>query len=201
MPTQNLQHKTLHWIGIKRVFKCDHLLQDTTQRPHVTLLVLGLFLADFGWEILRCADGGLRAVLGVLQHACDAEVAHLDLALAIQEYVLCLQVPVQYLPVMDVLDCQCNLHEPVQNLVLREASSDLFLLRDHLKHVSPVRVVHYNAQTPLVHEWLALCDYLRVSHCFQHVNFIQCFLLLFSIHLTYIYYFHYLQLLVLDWLD
>lgn len=134
----------------------------------------------------------------MLQHACDPEVAHLDLALAVKEYVLRLQVPVQYLAVVDVLDGQRDLHEPVQDGVLGEALPVRLLLGDHLEHVAAVRLVHHDAQAPLVHERLALGHDLGVPHRLEHMHFIQCLLFLFPIHLTHIDYFHYLQFLVLN---
>lgn len=86
------------------MFQSHHFLKDAAQRPHVTLLVVGLLLADLRRQVLGSADCGLRTVLSVLEHSGNAEVAHFDLAFVVQEDVLRLQVPVQDLAVVDVLD-------------------------------------------------------------------------------------------------
>ena len=54
----------------------------------------------------------------MLQHPRDTEVTDLDLVRLSHENVLRLQIAMQDLPIVDVLDRQAHLHEPVQDLVL-----------------------------------------------------------------------------------
>ena len=62
------------------------------------------------------------AVISVLQHPSDAEITDLDAPVGRHEDVLRLQVSVQNLPVVDVLDCERHLNEPVQDLVFGVAN-------------------------------------------------------------------------------
>lgn len=49
----------------------------------------------------------------MLKYSCDSEITNLDLATLSHEYILGLKVTMQDLSVMDVLDCQGHLDEPV----------------------------------------------------------------------------------------
>jgi len=179
------------------VFQCDHFLQNATQTPNVRFLIVWLFLADFGGEVIWRANGCLRTVLGVLEHACNAEVTYLDFVPYVEEDVLSLEVPVEDLAVVDVLDGKRDLHEPVQDLAFGEACADLLLLGDLLEHVAAVGLIHHDAQTALVHETLALSHDLGVAHSLEHVHLVQGFLLLLAVHLAYVNNFHDLLFFVL----
>ena len=99
----------------------DHLVKDTAQRPDITLLIVRLFLANLRREVVGSADSCLRAIIGVLKNTGDSEVTNLDLPTLRHENVLCLQVTMQNLSVMNVLDGQSHLDEPVENLILAVA--------------------------------------------------------------------------------
>ena len=119
--SEDFEHKPFHRVSVESMPEGDHLIEDAPERPDVRLLVVRLLLADFGREVVGRADGGLRAVVGVLEHAGNSEVTDLNLSVLRHENVLGLEVSVQNLAVVDVLDCQRHLHKPVQNLVLRVA--------------------------------------------------------------------------------
>ncbi len=55
----------------------------------------------------------------MLQHTRDAEVADLYLVVLGHEDVLGLEIAMQDFAVVDVFDCKCHLHEPVQDLIFR----------------------------------------------------------------------------------
>lgn len=114
---QNLQHQSLHAIGVKSVIQSQHFIQNASQTPNVTLLIIGFLLADLRREVVRSANGSLRFVVSVLEHSGNAKVSNLDLVLAGQEDVLRLQISVQYSSVVHMLDGQTDLHEPVQHLL------------------------------------------------------------------------------------
>ena len=69
----------------------------------------------------------MREVLG------DAKVAQLDLLVLGQKDILRLDVPVQDLAIVDVLETQTNLHQPVYDLLLAEETPVLLL--DTLRQV------------------------------------------------------------------
>jgi hypothetical protein len=54
----------------------------------------------------------------MLEHSGDSEVSDFNLVVLGHENVLSFEIPVQDLPVVDVLDCQGHLDEPIEDLVL-----------------------------------------------------------------------------------
>lgn len=63
----------------------------------------------------------MRAVVSVLKHSRDSEVANFNLATLSHEDVLSLKVAMQDLSVVDVLNCKGHLDEPIQDLVFTVA--------------------------------------------------------------------------------
>ena len=120
--TQDLQDQPLHRVGIESMSQSHHLVQDAAKRPDVRLLVVGLLLTNFGREVVRSANSSLSAVIGVLKDSRNAEVTYLDLATLSHEDVLRLQISVENLSVVDVLDGEGHLYEPVQDLVFGVAN-------------------------------------------------------------------------------
>ena len=58
----------------------------------------------------------------MLEHASDAEISDFDLATLCHENILCLQVTMENLPVVNVLYGEGHLHEPVEDLVFTVAN-------------------------------------------------------------------------------
>ena len=106
----------------------------------------------------------------MLQHPRYSKVPDLDLSLRRHEDILLLQISVQDPLVVNMLNGQAHLHEPVQNLVLGDQLLHLLLILDFLVHVAAVRVVHHDAQVLVVHETLSVGDDVGVSHGFQHFD-------------------------------
>lgn len=84
--------------------------------------------------------------------------------------------------VMDVLEREADLDEPVEDLLLIELLAGLLLLGDFAVHIASVCEVHDYAQTSAVHEAFAIGDNVRMAHGLEHVDFIQRFLFLFALH-------------------
>lgn len=105
-------------------------------------------MADFWTEVVGCADGGFRAVVGVLQYASDAKVPDFDVILAGEEDVLGLEVAVQDFPLVDVVHSKSHLHEPVEHELFGEEDAEFLLLGDFGVEIPAVSVVHNNAQAP-----------------------------------------------------
>ena len=53
----------------------------------------------------------------MLQHTRNAKVADLYLVVLGHKDILGLEITMQDFAVVDVLDCKCHLHEPVQDLI------------------------------------------------------------------------------------
>ena len=93
----------------------EELVDEDSQRPPVHRGGVALVMDDFGREVLRGAAQGVRldrvARLVVSQALGEAKVDELDVALAVEEQVLGLHVPVGYPPLLlvQVLQDQDNL--------------------------------------------------------------------------------------------
>ena len=124
---QNVKRATIKWR-----LQGTNLIEKNTQRPHVTLEVVRGVLYDLRREVVRCSDNCLCYLGGRLQDFGDTKVTKLDYPLLCQEYILTLQIAMQYLPVMDVLNGKAYLSEPAKYHILREVASLIFLLLDHV---------------------------------------------------------------------
>ena len=81
----------------------------------------------------------------MLQDSGDAEITDFDLSALSHEYILCFEVAMQDLAVVDVLNSQCHLDKPVKDLVLAVAhASNLLLVSDLGVEITAIRVVHDN---------------------------------------------------------
>ena len=58
----------------------DHFVEDAAEGPYIGLLVVRFLLADFWRQVVRGTDGRLRAIISVLKHARNAEIANFYLA-------------------------------------------------------------------------------------------------------------------------
>jgi len=163
--------------------QCHHLVEDATEGPDITFLVIRLFLADFRREVIGRADGCLGAIISMLEDSSDAEIADFNLTALSHEDVLRLQVTMQDLAVMDVLNGEGHLDEPVEDLVLTVANSpDFLLIRNLSIKIAAICVVHHNAKTPLIHEGFLVGNDIRVPHGFENVHLVNCIFTLFAVH-------------------
>ena len=97
-----------------------HFVEQHAERPDVRFEVVRLTLNDLGREVVRCADYSLCLGARVRENASDAEVPELDDVTLCEEDILALEISVQHLAVVAVLDCETDLCEPVEDLVLGE---------------------------------------------------------------------------------
>jgi len=120
----------------------------------------------------------------MLQNSCDTKVTDLDGSILVHEDVLGLQISVQNFPVMDMLDSECHLNEPIKDLVFAITNFAYLLLVGNLcVKVTAISIVHDNAQTSLVHKALFVSNNIRMTHRFQHVHFIDGVFSLLAVHL------------------
>ena len=90
-----------------------HLIQDASQRPNIRLLVIGLLLANLGREVVRCTYGCLGTIVSMLEDTGDTKVTYFDLSTLCHENVLSLQIAMQNFTIMDMLNRQSHLNEPI----------------------------------------------------------------------------------------
>ena len=135
----------------------------------------------------------------MLQNPRNSKISNFDLTTLCHEDILSLQISVEDLPIVDVLDSQGHLDEPVEDLVFSVTHFAYFLLICYpCIQIVAVCIVHNDAQTPLIHETFFVCDDVRMSHCFEHMHFIDGILSLLAVHLRYINNFHDISLSVSD---
>ena len=95
-----------------------HLIEKHAYAPDVSLVVISVALHDFWAQVVRSADDGSCHFSGGLKHSGDAEVAQFYESTIHKENVSGFDVTVEDLSVVAVLQCEANLSEPVQDLVL-----------------------------------------------------------------------------------
>lgn len=150
---KDFQYQSLHGISIKCVPQSHHLIQDTSQGPNIRFLVVGLLLTYLWRQIIRCSNCGLSAIIGMLEHSGNSKVTDLNGAILVHENILSLQVSVEDLSIVNMLNGEGHLNEPVQYLVLAIANLAYLLLISYLSvEVSAVGVVHDNTQTAFIHK-------------------------------------------------
>lgn len=131
----------------------------------------------------------------MLEHSCDTEVTNFYGPILVHKDVLCFQVSVQDLPIVDVLDGESHLHEPVEDLVLAIANFTYFLLVCNLGiQIAAICIVHYYTKASFVHEGLFVRDNVRMPHCLEHMYLVDCVFSLLPVHLGDINDFHYVGL-------
>ena len=131
----------------------------------------------------------------MLQNACNAEIANFNGSILIHKNVLCLQVSMQDLPIVDVLNRESHLDEPVENLVLAVAYfTYLFLICYFRIQIAAIGVIHYNAETALIHKRFFVGDNIGMTHSLEDMHFIDGIFALLPVHLAHVNNFHYIRL-------
>ena len=98
---------------------------------------------------------------------------------------------------MDVLNSQCHLDKPVEDLILAVAhASNLLLVSDFGVEITAIRVVHDNTQASFIHKRLLISDDVWMSHSFQHMHLVDCIFALLSVHLRHINDLHHICLAI-----
>lgn len=80
-----------------------HLIEETSQRPYVAFLIVGLFFAELWGQVEGSSDHCLSKISILMQQFGHAQVADLDHFVTGEEYVQRFDVPVQDALAMDVL--------------------------------------------------------------------------------------------------
>lgn len=145
VPPDNLLVQPLHVIRSKGWFECDHLVENTAQRPNVTFDVVWLIPPN-----LRASVVG-RPGLGVVQAFLVSNFGHIHvskqrLVVRGEKNVGTFEVSMHDAQVVKRLQPLDHLDEHFPNLLLVEVVARLLVLNDFLKEVTVVGVLHDNAE-------------------------------------------------------
>lgn len=129
---------------------------------------------NFGRQIVRRANNCLGLGLGFAENTGNTEIAQLDHVVLSEENVLGFEISVQYLPIVNVLQCKANLGEPIENVVLApilQLPTSLLLLLvlvlNSSLQVAAVRVVHHDAEL----SFLCLVDFAETNNVWMLEHF------------------------------
>ena len=102
-------------------------MECDTHGPHVTLEVVGFWLHDLWWKVVRGTYDCTRILHRRREYLSNTEISNLDYSLTSQEDVLTLKVTMKDLSVVDMFETKAYLSEPFKNLRLIEWSATLLL--------------------------------------------------------------------------
>ena len=111
--SKNLQNQTFHRVGVKSMSQGHHLIENASHTPDVTFLVVRHFLTDLRRQVIWGSYRGLGTIISVLKNSSDSKVTNLDLSRICHENILSFQISVQNPPVVNMLNRESHLNEPV----------------------------------------------------------------------------------------
>ena len=160
--TNDLQHQPVEIFGVEWALERAHFVENHTKAPDVTFVVVRLAFANFWREVVRRANRGACVLVGVLQNPRNSKIAQLDQLFAPrQEDVLGLEVTVQDFAIVQVLERETYLDEPIGDAVLRKQLAALRL--ETPGQVAAVSVRHDDTQLSLFFEAFAVLDDVGVA--------------------------------------
>lgn len=167
--------EVVHVLGPERRMQSKCLIEHTAQAPDVTLAVVRFVVPDLRAGVIRssrlCVE---KASFG---HFRDVHVAQSSSAIALQEQVRRLDIPVEHLEVMELLEAANGSYCDSPYLLLVELLLVLLELGDLLEQVTVVGEVHHDEQVRLlVNEGLLVPDDARVLDRCENAHFIECVL-------------------------
>ena len=118
------------------------LVEDTSQRPDITLVVVGFFFAKLGRKVVGCTDYSVRKVGCLVEHLSHAQVAYLNLILLRQKHVDGLDVSVEDLVAVQVVHAQAHFNKELPDLALTQLPPHLPL--EVNPQISVLAILHYD---------------------------------------------------------
>mmetsp|Transcript_6079 Transcript_6079/g.14547 ORF Transcript_6079/g.14547 Transcript_6079/m.14547 type:complete len:244 (-) Transcript_6079:18-749(-) len=158
-----------------------HLVQHDATAPNIALEVVRPIFYYLWAQVIWRSHHRLGIVLGRIQDFGNPKVTKLDLPCGHEEYVLCLEVSVEHLAIMNVLQSEAHLHKPFHDRrLLKEGPLARF---DGLVYVTTICVVHDDAQSSLpCHEHLLKTHNVGMVHLLQQHGFLHSLISLFLFH-------------------
>jgi hypothetical protein len=153
----------------------DEFVQQAAERPHVGLGAVLLAAKDLGRHVVRRADARRRErrVTGArAQLLGDAKVAQFEVRRrAAHKDVGGLEVAVEHAALVHVVQCERELHEPLEHLVLAEWT--LARRRDARAEIAAVGVLHHEAEMLVVDKRVPVADDGRVLQALERLGLEQ----------------------------
>lgn len=111
-PLEDLQCQSIHWLGIECMAQIAHLIQTTPKCPYITLITVWLIFKQLRTHIVWSTNASICQIPRWVQYLSNSKITQPHPAI-LQENVLCLQIPMQNLLLMQVIECQCHLSKPI----------------------------------------------------------------------------------------
>lgn len=164
-------------LRLKGIAQSEHFVKDAAQTPHVRLLVVPAIFPNLRRHDEGRAYFGLGEVEGLAHELGDAEVADLHLVAGSDEDVVGLEVAVQDLLLVDVLEAQRQLDEPLEHLRLPQRTPLRAPPLQVLLQVAPLSVLHNDADRLALHKRLQVSHHVAVVHLLHQLYLLQDLLL------------------------
>lgn len=164
------------------------LVEDTSQRPDVALVIVWLLFAELGREVVRCSNYGVCKVLSLLEFPCNSKVPNFDLAFFSDEKIHCFDVSMQNFSGMKVLNSQAGLDEESPNFVFFNELSHLSL--EVFLQIPAFTVLHNNKDGLLLLETCFVLYDVRVLKSFVDYGFSLSFLTIRRVHFSSVNHLH-----------
>ena len=161
------QTSTLEWWSERA-----HFVKQNTKSPDISFGIILTCLDKLWCEIIGSTYDCFSLRLGGAENFGHTEVANFHLAILRHKDILRLDVSMQNLSVMQMLDTQANLSEPVENFVLTPVLRLLVLLSRFFDHfsvvaldVSTLSILHHNTKRvcKFIDESFFVANYIWVS--------------------------------------
>lgn len=156
-----------------RALQSAKLVQHTAERPHVRFVVVRFAAALLGREVVRSAVPRVERAAGAVDARGEAEVAEFDDAAVGDEEVARLHVAVYDLPVVDVLQREAHLHEPVDDRLFAEALLAEALRGYPLRKVAAASILHQNVETGAADNVRDVADDVVVVELTEYLNLLR----------------------------
>ena len=135
--------ESLHVICSERRHQGTHFVENTAERPDITLRIIGLISPNFWTGIIRCT--GLSVAESLFDDLGDIEIAQFGLHIFVQKDVGTFHIPMEDFPIMQGLETSDNLDENIPNLLFFDIGLSFLIVTYFLENVTIVCVLHYQA--------------------------------------------------------
>ena len=142
----DFKNKPKEIISLESVLQSAKLVKDDAQRPNIAFRRVRLTLTRLRTHVVWGSDDGLRSSMGILQNFTNAKISELDRHIARQENVLGFKVSVDDLALVNVLQGEANLNEPIENISFLEILVVLYPSPYVVAQVPHIAVLHYDDQ-------------------------------------------------------
>lgn len=127
-----------------------HFIKHTTHGPKVRFVVVRFILPDLRAQVVWSTNARSCIICRSVHDFCNAEITefydHSALFRARNEYILRLDIPVQYLPFVNILHCPAYLHEESQNDLFWKQFATLPV--DFAIEVATIAILHDDLNHP-----------------------------------------------------